>query len=347
VVYIDDYGKRHEVTAGSTRKSAEILRTELEKQKAAGTLGKPKSENPTFSEENEVKASTLIDYKQMIKSHLYPFFGKMRLSDITPSKIQEYIAIKTEKNASPATTGKSYRVLKVILRQALAVELINRDPTIAIMPPRVERKEMDFLNEEEVARLLEAADGNMYALLSVACFTGLRQGEILALRWQDIDFNMGIIKVVRSYHSPQGYTDLKTSTSRRAVPMMPRLSQTLTALYEERGKPGQEELVFPNKDGKPRDRHNLVSRDFSETLKRAGLRTIKFHCLRHTFASIAISAGMDPKALQQVMGHSSIIVTMDIYSHLFPGSYDRPMAIMEERFSPGSKITPISRTKRK
>lgn len=347
VVYIDDYGKRHEVTAGGTRKSAEILRTEMEKERAAGTLGKPRPENPTFSgfcnrflkiKESEVKPTTLADYEQTISNHLNPFFGEMRLSDITPPIIQEYLACKADRRVSPATIGKSYRVLKVILRQALALEIINRDPTIAIKPPRVERKEMDYLNEEEVTRLLDAAGGDMHALLSVACFTGLRQGEILALRWQDIDFDMRAIRVVRSYNPRHGFMDLKTSSSRRSVPMIPSLISTLKLLHEERGKPAPESIVFLNRDGKPLDRSNLITRRFEQTLENAGLRRIRFHDLRHTYASLCIASGVDPKGLQQAMGHSSIQVTMDVYAHLYPGSQDSALARLEARFSTGNKI---------
>lgn len=347
VVYVDEHNQRHEVTAGTTKKSAEILKTELEKQRAAGTLGKPKKDDPTFSEfcerflkvkKGEVKATTFIDYQQIIKNHLNPFFGNTHLSHVTPSKIQGYLAHMDEKKVSPATTGKSYRYLKVILRQALAMEIINRDPTIAIRPPRVERKEMDFLSEKEVTKLLETAEGDMYTLLSVACFTGLRQGEILALKWQDIDFDMGIIRVIRSYNPRHGFTDLKTSSSRRAVPMIPRLISTLKSLYEQRGEPVPKSLIFFNRDDKPIDRSNLVSRYFEQTLENAGLRRIRFHDLRHTYASLCIASGVDPKALQHAMGHSSIQVTMDVYAHLYPGSQDKAMARLEAKFSSGKKV---------
>ncbi|MDY6797016.1 MAG: site-specific integrase [Actinomycetota bacterium] len=343
VVYIDDYGVRHEKTAGSTKKSAETLKVELEKQKASGTLGKPKPENPTFSEfcerfikikEKEVKATTLADYKQAIKNYLKPSFGNTRMTEITPSQIQAYLAYMGEKEISPATTGKTYRVLKVILRKAISLEIINKDPTIAINPPRVERREMDFLDDEEVKKLLDAAEGDMHPLLSIACFTGLRQGEILALRWQDVDFDMGIIRVVRSYNPQHDFTDLKTSSSRRAVPMIP----TLKSFYKECGEPTLKTLLFSNRDGNPIDRSNLITRRFEWTLEKAGVKRVRFHDLRHTYASLCISAGVDPKALQQSLGHSSIQVTMDIYAHLYPGSQDKGMARLEAMFSSGDKI---------
>ncbi len=223
----------------------------------------------------------------------------------------------SKKGVSPATTGKAYRVLKAILRQAIALEVLDRDPTLAISPPRVERKEMDFLTREEVEALLEAADPDMRDLLSVAVFAGLRQGEILALLWRDIDFDAGIIRVVRSY-GPHGFTDLKYPSSRRAVPMPPNLIAALEERRRRKGNPGPDELVFPSKAGTPLDRHNLTARMFEPLLEKAGLRRIRFHDLRHTYASLAIAAGMDPKALQQAMGHSSVMVTMDIYAHSFP-----------------------------
>ena len=175
----------------------------------------------------------------------------------------------------------------------------------------------------------------MHALLSVACFAGLRQGEILALRWQDIDFEMGIIRVVRSYNPYYGMMDLKTPSSIRTVPMIPRLISTLKELRKESGTPAPEELLFKSPEGNPINRDTLVSKDFEETLKRAGVKRVRFHDLRHTYASLCISAGMDPKALQHAMGHSSIATTMNIYAHLFPGSYDGAISRLDSKFSSG------------
>jgi len=360
VRFYDQHGKRRERTAGPLYKHAEALLNRILLEVNAGTYGVEGPEDPAFSEfckrflkakKREVKASTFDDYQQVIKNHLEPFFKKTHLSKITPALIHDFLEYMENKKASrtkgegngdraisSATIGKTYRYLKVILRYALTLELINRDPTVGIKPPRVKKEEMDYLSVEGVEKLVSTAEGDVKDMLSVATFSGLRQGEILALRWRDINFDAGIIKVVRSYHQPHGYTDLKSTAARRTVPIIPRLSTALIDRYKRKGEPGLDELIFPNGKGKPIDRHNLISRLFEPTLERAGLRRIRFHDLRHTYASLAIAAGMDPKALQRAMGHSSITVTMDTYAHLFPGSYDGALARMEGMFSKGSKV---------
>jgi len=354
VGFKDQHGRWREKVAGPRRKDAEALLRRVLEEVAQGTFGEER-EDPTFAEfavrfleakKGEIKASTYADYEQVLRNHLVPFFGKTKLSAITPARVQGFLSWEGERGTSPATTGKVYRVLKVVLRHALVLELIGRDPTVAIRPPRVERKEMDHLTPEEVEALLDKAEGDIRDIIAVAVFTGLRQGEIFALRWQDIDFEAGLIRVVRSYRYPHGFTDLKSSASRRTVPMLPRLSSILAERHRVQGRPGPEELVFPSEAGTPLDRHNLLTREFEPALERAGLRKIRFHDLRHTYASLCIAAGMDPKALQQAMGHSSITVTMDTYAHLFPGSYDRALKRMEAMFSRDLKVVDITGRRR-
>ncbi|MGQ9537950.1 MAG: tyrosine-type recombinase/integrase [Actinomycetota bacterium] len=350
VVFRDPRGRRRERAAGPRRKDAEALLRTILTQIAEGSFGKEEREDPTFSEfaedflaakRGEIKPSTLADYRQVIRNHLLPAFSRLRLSEITPARVQAFLASLAEDGVSPATAGKVYRVLKVILRRAIALELLDRDPTVAIRPPRVERKEMDFLTPEEVEALLAAAQGDTRDIIATAVFSGLRQGEIFALRWRDVDFEAGVIRVVRSYSPSNGFTDLKTSSSRRAVPLLPRLAALLRERYERKGRPGPEELVFQTSCGTPFECHNFVARQFLPALKKAGLPRIRFHDLRHTFASLAISCGMDPKALQGIMGHSSITVTMDTYAHLFPGAHERAMRRMEAMFSSGEKVVPL------
>ena len=342
-------GKWTERTAGPRRKDAELLANRIREEVNAGTFEVAK-DNPLFGEfldhflaakRRQVKPRTLEDYESTLKKHALPFFGDVYLSEITPARVQAFLSRLEEKGVSPATAGKAFRYLKTVLRHALSLEIIERDPTLAIKAPRKPRPEIDFLTPEEVSRLLEAAEGDLEAILSVACLAGLRVGEICGLKWKDIDFEAGTIKVVRSYDPRHGFSEPKSSYSRRAVPMTPRLAATLSEHYRRRGRPGPEDLVFPNSLGKPKDRNALVHREFKAALERAGLRHIRFHDLRHTYASLAVAAGMDLKALQAAMGHSSITMTADHYAHLYGGAYDRPLARMDALLSPGEKVIPF------
>jgi len=334
VVFKDQYGRRRELAAGSTKKSAELLRGRVEKELAEGIFEIVRPEDPPFSKfcedflaakKTQVKASTFLDCERVIKNHINPYFGRTRLSEMNPIGIKSFLEYLQDKGLSAATTGKVFRYLKLILRYALTLELIDRDPTQALRPPRIVKEEMDFLTPQEMQQLLAATTSTIKCLIATACYAGLRQGEILGLKWKDIDWEHNSIRVVRTYHYAHGFSEPKTPSSRRAVPIVGPLKEMLLNYYE--AKPGKEPeyLVFPNSKGKPRDRRNLVTRDFEKALEAAHLRKIRFHDLRHSYASLCIAAKMDPKAIQTAMGHSSIRVTLDIYGHLFPGSYDDSM----------------------
>lgn len=154
-----------------------------------------------------------------------------------------------------------------------------------------------------------------YLLFLVAILTGLRQGEILALRWSDLDEFRALLFVVRAFHPEVGFTEPKSRTSRRAVQLTPVL---LDALLEQRQKAnaGADDLIFPNKAGNPINHQNLTNRIFHPALERAGVKRIRFHDLRHTYAALMISMGANIKFLQRQMGHASITTTLDRYGHL-------------------------------
>lgn len=341
VQFKDQHGKRHEITAGPLKKHAEALLSTVLEQVNAGTYGVD-FERLTFPElceqflvnkKSSVKSLTWEDYERNIRNHLVPLFGDILITEIRPSDVQKMIPYLEGKGLSSASAGKALRYLKAILRYAYSLDLINSDPTKPIRAPRIVRQEVDFLSPKETRDLLKAADEDMRAILATACYAGLRQGEILALRWKDVDFDEHRIRVVRTYHYSHGFSEPKTKSSRRAVPIPSTLVSILENYCALRGEHDPDSLVFVNQSGKPIDRRNLVRRNFNKTLKAAALRHIRFHDLRHTYASLAIASGMDPKALQQAMGHSSIRITLDIYGHLYPGSYDNALQKLEALIS--------------
>jgi len=346
VRFTDPYGNRTEKAAGSTKKSAELLKKRIEEDLAEGTYGATIPEDYKLSEfcerflkakKGRVKDLTHTFYSMTINNYLKPYLGDMRLSEITPSKVNSLIEYLNDNGKSITTQGKAMRTLRVILRWAVTLELIPRDPTAAIRVPKTRRKELTIITPEQFKKLLSVCVEDLYDLVAIAGLAGLRQGEIVALRWKDIDFEYGVIRVMRNYFPGHGFSDLKTAASRRAVPLVATLDEILRARRQEQKKSLPDALVFPNSAGKPLDRARFFPR-FKEALKTAELPDMSFHDLRHFYASLGIASGMDPKALQVAMGHSSIQVTMDVYGHLFPGSYDKALAKMEEIMSAGDKL---------
>jgi len=198
-----------------------------------------------------------------------------------------------KRGISAATRGKILRYAKVIFRRAVSLEIIEADPCRAIRAPRVEKKEITFLAPEEVARLLDVAKDDLKPLFAVACYTGLRMGEITALQWKDVDFSKNLINVNKSWKQENGFISPKTFKSKRSVPMIQSLKEIMIRHYIRSGRPENETLVFPNTEGKPRDRHRLNNQHLNGARKKAGLPKIRFHDPRHTFASMMIESGCD------------------------------------------------------
>jgi integrase len=205
---------------------------------------------------------------------------------------------------------------------------------------------MRTLTLEELKTLLETASGNQfYPVIYTAVSTGLRQAELLGLRWRDIDLYLQSISVCRTLYKRRGvceFKEPKTSHSKRRVSMTAKLADYLSEYKGEREslslhlgrllKP--DDLVFANVEGKPID-PGVLSHNFARIAKRAGLQGVRFHDLRHTFASLMLLRGAKPKVISEALGHSSVAFTMDVYSHILPGMQSDAMALLDEVLPPG------------
>jgi integrase len=196
------------------------------------------------------------------------------------------------------------------------------------------RLEMDYLNPEEIRRLLEASDADCQPLFATAVLTGARQGEILALRWSDYDPVRRVLFIRRAFHPVYGFTAPKSAAGLRAINVSPELAAILED-YRVRTYGKGNDLVFTNGVGNPIDGTNLLRQKFHPTLDRAGLRRIRFHDLRHTNVALRIAAGENMKSIQAQLGYASITTTMDRYGHLLPqasdGSVERLDALIFDR----------------
>ena len=242
---------------------------------------------------------------------------------------------------SPRTVQYLHSVLHRALKQALRWGLVPRNVTEAVDPPRVRKEEMRPLSPAEARKLLEAARADrLEALYVLAVHCGLRQGELLGLRWKDIDLEAGTLQVRRTL-SDGTFTAPKTARSRRSVKLTAgavealkrhsaRQADEMTRMgerYEDRG------LIFASEVGTPLNRHNLAHRSFKPLLKRAELPNIRFHHLRHTCATLLLSKGVHPKFVQELLGHATIAITLDTYSHVLPGMGDQTATAIEDALS--------------
>lgn len=341
-------GKRRQktLTVKGSKREAEKKLVELEHQIDTGGFVNPaKATVAEFLRQwlrdyvsTNVRAATSEGYRIMIGCHLVPNLGAIPLSQLQPSHIQEYYAKALKMGRRDGRGGLSartvlhhHRVLSEALSHAVKWGLVVRNVAQAVDPPRPVNHEMQSLDNDGVQRLLAAARVTMYfPLIHLAIYTGLRRSELLGLRWKDVDLDMATLSVVQVMHCLPGarivFQEPKTAKGRRMVALSPSAvlalraySETVEADLSLLGIPlVGERLVFSNLNGSPL-LPNSVTHAFAKIVRRAGLNGIRLHDLRHTHASLMLRQGVHPKIVSERLGHSSISITLDTYSHVLPG----------------------------
>ena len=276
-----------------------------------------------------VRPWTYAGYEVHVRLHLKPALGHLRLDKLTPIHVQQFVNQKLADGMKPRSVRYIRGTLRTALSKAVKWDLISRNAAALVRGPRVERYDIRPLTPDEARVFLGAMKGDrLEALYSIALTMGLRQGEVLGLRWQDIDLETADLRVNKQLQRVDGKLQLvapKTSRSRRmlAVP-----ASTMRSLREHRDRQLQEKaeagkrwvetgLVFTNAQGNPIDA-SLVSKQFHQHLERAGLPQRRFHDLRHSCATLMLVQGVAPRVVMEVLGHSQIAMTMNTYSHVIP-----------------------------
>jgi integrase len=275
-----------------------------------------------------IRASTYATYESHVRVHLKPALGHISLQQLTPQHIQSFLKHKMESGLSAHTTSDVYGVLRHALDQALKWGLVARNVAALVDKPRFETPQMKYLTPDQARALLQAVKGDrLEALYSVAIPLGLRRGEALGLRWEDIDLDKGLLHVRRALQRLEGKLQLvepKTRTSKRSI-NLPQI--TIVALrahrirqVEERLQAGdkwrEHGLVFTTTIGTPYEPNNL-KRHLARMLDIAGLPHVRIHDLRHTAASLMLAQDIPPKVISEILGHSRTSITLDTYGHLF------------------------------
>jgi integrase len=280
------------------------------------------------------KPSTLRDYRSVANAHLLPAFGQMRLEDLTTDQIEQWSAsLAADGTMTNRTRLKILTILHGVMERARRVWRLPRNPVSDVERPSIRlATEIEVFSPEEVLALVRAARSEQDAAIYLtAAFTGLRRGEIVALRWRDVDFVGRHVRVTSSY------TERALSTPKsgkvRSIPMAPLVVDALARLAQREERTDEDDLVFPGIAGNFLDGTALYRR-YKAALKRAELRDLRFHDLRHTFGTQVIG---NPRVsilqLKEWMGHADIDTTMK-YLHFAPRTGDADL--IAEAFSPPS-----------
>jgi integrase len=284
-----------------------------------------------------VRQRTWEGYAHLVKKHIAPALGRVKLRSLATTHVRGLYRQKLDSGLPPRTVQYIHVTLKKALSQAVDDGLIPRNPAAPVKAPRPARKEIRPLTQEQARALLDAAGeaGDRFeALYVVAIHCGLRQGELLGLRWEDVDLETGALQVRRTlsesrerghiFEPPKNGKgrNVRLTAKARAALKDHRKRQLeermrLADLWEDNG------LVFPDQVGRPMNASNLATRSFKPLLERAGLpETVRVHDLRHTCATILFQLGHHPKKVQELLGHANIGITLDTYSHVLPGMGD-------------------------
>ncbi len=304
-----------------------------------------------------VKATTFERYEQITRLHLKPALGRVKLKGITPAHVRGLYREKLDGDSANGVEPLSSRTVRYMhttlhkaLKQAVMDGLIPRNATEAVKPPQPSREEMHPLTPDEAKHFLKTSHDTgdrLEALYVLAIHTGLRQGELLGLKWDDVDLEDGSLQVRRTLSITKGgpvFTAPKTSGSRRSVKLTNAATTALRSHLErqlaEMDKVGSlwrvgeyDGLIFASEIGEPLDRRTVTKHRFKPLLKRAELPEIRFHDLRHTCATLLLGKNINPKIVSEMLGHSTIAITLDTYSHVLPNMRDHAAKAMEEALS--------------
>ena len=297
---------------------------------------------------------TIDSYESICRVHIIPALGhyQLRQLQLNHQAIQEYYS-KAKETLTPRTVAKHHRLLSQALKYAVRQGYLVRNPCDLVDAPKWQSKPMRTLTEEEVSVFLEAASSSpYYPVYYAAVSTGLRQAELCGLRWRDLDLDSGSLSVNQVLYKRKGVSELrppKTSHSRRQLKMTYKLGQYLRdykEIQETRywqvqdwqliNKPlPLDYFVFGslNKPCSP----SMLSHDFAKIAQGAGLKDVRFHDLRHTFASLMLMRGAPAKVISEALGHASVAFTLQTYAHVLSGMQEKAMELLNDILPEGIK----------
>jgi len=285
----------------------------------------------------KAKPRSYESFSTIARLHILPSFGKIQLPKLAPQHIQRLLDEKSKEGFSPQTVTNIRTVLRSALAQAVRWNLVSRNSAALVNAPRIPRQNIKPLDPEHARKFLETAKGSRFEAIYVVALTlGMRRGEVLGLRWSDIDQEQRTLRVSQSMQriatgsdsgkkSELRASETKTDGSRRTIALPDSVVRSLKAhrvrQIQDRLAAGlswqDTGLVFTSRNGRPLE-PILLHRDYKNLLERAALPNMRFHDLRHSAASLLLAQGVHPRAIMELLGHSSITVTMNVYGHVLP-----------------------------
>ncbi len=341
-------GKRKSLYGKTRREAQDKLRAALRDVDAGLDLATGRQKVGQFLDQwldasvrPSVKVKTYEGYESIVRVRVKPRIGHVLLARVTPLDLQGLYTALAGSGLSNRSIHHTHRALHQAFNQAVRWGLTARNPCDGVTPPRPKRSEMRVLTKDQAAALLDATRTDpAHALYVLAITTGMRQGELLGLRWEDADLDAGKLAVRRALQRQRGkglvFTEPKSTRSRRVILLSDRAVSALRThrdrqTFERRvaGSMWQDGgLVFCTGTGAPLD-PSWQTKVFKAALKQAGLPDIRFHDCRHTAATLLLAAGVHPKVVSEMLGHATITLTLDTYSHLVPVMHQEAAKAMD------------------
>ena len=287
--------------------------------------------------------STYDHYRWIVEHRVNPHIGLYRMRDLKPDRIQRFYEHLTSLGLSNHAVHLTHKIIQVAFNHAVKMGVLGRNPCKGTTPPKPKQREMKFLDEDQVKILLETAKAmgtKQYALFYLALHTGLRQAELMGLKWEDVNWERRTIQVKRQvlYRRGEGFRFAKPKTSsgirtitlgEKAMEILQQQQQLLRYLRDAAGEAWTSlDLVFPSEVGTPLTGSN-IRRDFRQLLMLSGLPKIRFHDLRHTAASLMLNHGIPVLVASRRLGHSKASITLDVYGHLMPNKQEEAAQLLD------------------
>jgi integrase len=295
---------------------------------------------------SNVSPKTAERYGELLRLHVRPTLGAMKLQKLRPVHLSGlYGSLRRDVKLSARTIGHVHRALHRALGHATGWDVVTQNVAARVSPPRVGHQEINILTAAQVKAILATArDRAIYPIATLALATGMRRGELLALRWRDIDLDQAKITVARSLEQTKAglrFKEPKTAHGRRTISLPATAVTELRAHWRVQqtqrlalgaGKSPPDALLFADLNGEPR-LPNAITKEWERTARAAGMAFATLHSLRHTHASHLIANGLDILTISRRLGHGSPTITLSVYGHLFPQTDDRAAQIMEAAFT--------------